>query len=94
MTVPKNGNYQLLLRSAAQDDARRDITLDGKLLGVFEIPASGGLGESSSDWQSYILERNNGKLIFPLKAGKVELKISNADGSSLNLDYIQLIPIK
>ena len=94
LTVPKSGNYQLLLRSAALDDARRTITLDGKRLGVFEIPASGGLGESSSDWQSYILERNSGKLFFPLKAGKVELKISNVDGSSLNLDYIQLIPIQ
>ncbi len=92
LNVPKDGKYQLLLRYAATDDAGREVTLNGESLGVFELPSSGGFGDSSTDWLSYTLERNNGKLVFPLKAGQAKLKIRNADGTSLNLDYIQLIP--
>lgn len=92
LAVPKDGRYQLLLRYAATDDAKRSFTLNGESLGVFELPSSGGFGDSSTDWLSYTLERNNGKLVFPLKAGQAKLKIRNADGTSLNLDYIQLIP--
>lgn len=93
LNVPKDGKYQLLLRYATTDDAGREVTLNGESLGVFELPSSGGFGDSSTDWLSYTLERNNGKLILPLKAGKAELKIKNADGTPLNLDYIQLIPV-
>ena len=70
----------------------REVTLNGESLGVFDLPSSGGFGDSSTAWLSYTLERNNGKLVFPLKAGQAKLKIRNADGTSLNLDYIQLIP--
>ena len=94
LSVPEDGKYQLSVRYASTVDARRSFTLNGESLGVFELPSSGGFGDSSSDWLSYTLERNGGQLVFPLKAGSAELKICNADGSSLNLDYIQLIPVK
>ena len=93
LDVPKDGKYQLLVRYAANDDAKRGFTLNGESLGVFELPSTGGFGESAADWQSYTLERNKGNLILPLKAGKSDLKIGNADGSPLNLDYIQLVPV-
>ena len=93
LAVPKDGRYQIRIRYAATENARRSFTLNGEPLGTFEIPSSGGFGDSSTDWLSYTLERGRGQLILPLKSGKAELKISNADGTSLNLDYIQLIPV-
>ena len=85
--------YQIRIRYAAAGDAKRTFFLNGEPIGIFEIPSSGSFGDSSTDWLTYTLERGKGQLILPLKAGKTELKIRNTDGSSLNLDYIQLIPV-
>ena len=46
LAVPKDGRYQIRIRYAATENARRSFTLNGEPLGTFEIPSSGGFGDS------------------------------------------------
>lgn len=94
MKVPKDGKYLISVRYCASGDASREITVNGKDIGAFEFPSSGGFGDGAEDWQSYTLNRNHADQVFDFKKGNVELKMKNVDNTSLNLDLIQLIPVK
>lgn len=94
LKVPEDGKYLLAVRYCSTRDALRKVTVDGKIIGTFEIPATGGLGESAADWRSFTLKRDKADIVFNLKKGNVELEMENAGDTSLNLDLIQLIPVR
>ena len=94
LKVPEDGKYLLAVRYCSTGDALRKVTVDGKIIGTFELPSSGGFGESAADWRSFTLKRDKADIVFNLKKGNVELKMENAGDTSLNLDLIQLIPVR
>lgn len=94
LKVPQDGKYSLALRYSTRDGALRKITVDGKSVGVFEFSSTGGFGDAADDWMIYTLNRNRTDLVFALKKGEVELRMENVDDTPMNLDYIQLIPVR
>ena len=94
LKVPQDGKYCLAVRYCAAGDALRKVTVNGNIIGTFELPSSGGLGESAGDWRSYTLNRDKVDIIFYFNKGNGELKRETVGGTSLNLDLIQLIPVR
>jgi hypothetical protein len=89
--VPQDGEYAVMLRYSMTSDARRILLIDGIESGEFTIRNSGGLGTSVNHWNSATLSNASGEKIIHLTAGKHIISLENANGSSMNLDYIRLI---
>jgi len=94
LSVPNTGLYHLALRYGCPSEARRMVTLDGNPLGEFKFPAGGGNGDSPDDWQLFRLSRNASDMVFNLKKGAVVLQMENVGDTPMNLDLIQLIPVR
>ena len=88
--VSRAGRFTLLLRSASAADTRRILILNGKKIGVLDIPGTGGNGESFVQWQFWNPAADGKPLTFDLKAGPNTLTLENADDKPLNLDCLLL----
>jgi len=86
--APKEGRYELIFRYSATREARREVTVDGRRLGVLEFSATGGFGDNGKDWkeQAFRNFHKTGKL--GLSAGEHVLRVTNIGNTSMNLDFI------
>jgi hypothetical protein len=96
LSVPAAGTYWLVLRYCAPSGAARELTLDGAVVGRTTFGATGGFGSpTQSDWAHQCFRDDKGqRLNLPLAAGEHTIRIANADGRGLNLDYLALVPAK
>ncbi|MGC9318126.1 MAG: carbohydrate binding domain-containing protein [Armatimonadota bacterium] len=93
LPVAADGRYLLAVRYCSQESVRRSVSLDGEELGEFSFPSTGGFSSEANDWAHEVLKSDDGRpLVFDLRAGEHLLRMSNADGNGMNLDYVALIP--
>jgi hypothetical protein len=93
LTAPAAGRYLVAVRYCAQAGVRRAVALDGNALGEFSFPSTGGFSSDRSDWRHEVLRGPDGApLVIELGAGEHTLRITNADGNGMNLDYVLLAP--
>ena len=59
------------------------------------LPATGGFCGPENDWGHFVV-RDSGQrwLGIDLTAGEHTIKLTNADGKGMNLDYLALVPAK
>ena len=57
---------------------------------VFEMPGTGGWSNGADNWKLYTLQWPlvEKPYLWPLKAGKHTIRVTNIGGGGLNLDYI------
>jgi len=92
LTAPQAGRYVLVVRYCAQTDVRRSAAIDGDALGEFSFPATGGFSSERSDWRHELLRDPDGApLAIELAAGKHTLRLTNADGNGMNVDYLLVL---
>ncbi|MGD9495380.1 MAG: carbohydrate-binding domain-containing protein, partial [Armatimonadota bacterium] len=92
MSAPQAGRYRLAVRYCAQTDARRSAAIDGRPLGEFAFPATGGFSSDRNDWRHRVLQDPQGApLLIELSAGEHTLRMTNTDGKGMNVDYLMLI---
>lgn len=93
LTAPADGRYLIAVRYCAQTAVRREVALDGKPLGEFSFPSTGGFSGERSNWRHAVLRGPDGSpLVVELTAGAHVLRMTNADGKGMNLDYVLLAP--
>lgn len=93
LNAPEAGRYLIGLRYCAQTEVRRAVALDGQSLGEFTFPATGGFSSERSDWRHEVLRGSDDEpLVVELEAGAHTLRMTNADGNGMNLDYVLLTP--
>ncbi len=94
VTVPRSGDYYLLVKYARPEDGERTVSLDGKHVGTIRLPSSGGYGSSTEDdWAVELLRDEQGKpQPVHIAAGTHVLRLTNVDGKGCNLDYVELLP--
>gem|GEM_PF-241486 len=91
--VPQVDDYFLVARYAAPENARRELTLDGKPLPALLCASSGGYGSGPrDDWAASALADDSGKpMPIRLAPGTHILRLENQNGTSVNLDYLEFI---
>ena len=96
LNVPAAGKYWLVLRYCAPGGVARDLSIDGKPVGHTVFGGTGGFGSATqSDWAHQCFrDANSQRLNIELSAGEHEIRITNADGKGMNLDYLALVPAK
>ncbi|MEZ0217695.1 MAG: heparinase II/III family protein [Rariglobus sp.] len=98
-SAPKDGRYAVRVRYAlgAPGDSLRTATLDGKPLVTAKTPAvftpTGGWSSESNDWREVWLGEGGEAVLLDLKAGGHTLILNNEQGA-LNLDRLELVPVK
>ncbi len=91
-TAPADGRYLLVVRYCAQDEVRRAVVIDGDELGEFNFRATGGFSGERNDWRHEVLRGPDGEpLVIELAAGEHTLRMTNADGNGMNVDYLLLM---
>jgi len=85
--VAKAGTYRLLIRYSSPQSVTRKLSIDGKDLGEFRFPGSGGFGSAADEW-----DHAQGPTL-DLAAGPHAIRLANTDGNGLNLDYLLLQPV-
>jgi hypothetical protein len=80
------------VRYCAATDVRRQATLDGKDLGALPFPSTVGFSGDRSDWAHAAIRGVDGQpLAFDLSPGPHTLRLTNADGKGMDLDYVALV---
>ena len=88
--APAAGNYRLVLRGASVGTSLRRLLVNGREYGPFEVPATGGNGNSPQQWKCVTPLCGGKPVVFALEKGKNTLSLENMDGNPLNLDCILL----
>ena len=88
------GPHYLLVKYAGPHQASREADLDGKTLGMFRLPGSGGYtSRERDDYAVELLRDPDGTpRRTQLTAGRHALRLTNADGKGCNLDYLEWLP--
>ncbi|MEN6346841.1 MAG: hypothetical protein ABFE16_16175 [Armatimonadia bacterium] len=96
VTVPKAGRYLLVLRYCMPTSAQREIQVDTGTPFVSGFPGSGGFGgPTNKEWIHYVVRTPDQHwLVLDLTAGTHTIKLTNADGRGMNLDYLALSPVR
>lgn len=96
VAVPQAGTYWLVLRCCAPGSVDRQLTVDGQPLGHTVFGSTGGFSSATqSDWAHQCFRDEAGqRLVIRLEAGEHEIRITNADGKGMNLDYLALVSTK
>lgn len=81
LEIPASGASELVFRYSTPAAVTRDTTLDGQSMAPVQFPATGGFGDHDKDWREYAVK-------VSLSPGKHVLRLANADGQGLNLDFI------
>ena len=92
VTTPRAGRYLLVLRYCMPLSAQREVQVDGGAPFVAGFPGTGGFGgPTANEWAHYVVHTPDQKwLVLDLSAGTHTLKLTNADGRGMNLDYLAL----
>ena len=93
--VPTEDRYFLVARYAVPSNSARMLTVDGKVIGEFAFPATGGYGsDTTDDWGMATLLAQGKPVVVTLSAGTHTLRLENQNGVGLNLDYLELLAAK
>ena len=98
VAVPKSGRYLLtVVAASAEHVAVRSLRIDGRLVpgaGLVAFSGTGGWGRSDpKEWQAFRPVDGKGKAIaVRLEGGKHEVRMENALGQHMNVDYLLLSP--
>jgi rhamnogalacturonan endolyase len=87
VSVPKASTYSLLVRYSSPHPTTRILVIDGRK-SALRFPGSGGFGSHPSEW-----DHAQGAQKLSLSAGQHIIRLENADGKGLNLDYLLLQPV-
>ena len=95
LTVPREGDYLLVLRYAAAAKSVRRLDLDGAVpqpnLPPLTLPATGGFAADRDDWRLLTVPGPDGKpLALHLTAGEHRLRLTQVE-AGLALDYLALV---
>ena len=94
LQVPKEGEYQIVLRYCVGKEARREVQVDADAPFTQVLPSTGGYSATTNDWAHQPLTGADGKpRVFRLTAGEHTLKMTNVDGTGVNMDYIALAAV-
>jgi len=99
-TVPKSGDYVVLVKYAAGIDTSRSLLLDGRVpfreAGYIPFTFTGGWSTEKNDWRFVFLGAEVPGVNLPwrvfLPAGTHTLRLDNAAGGGFNLDWLALVP--
>ncbi|MEN6302366.1 MAG: hypothetical protein ABFD96_06555 [Armatimonadia bacterium] len=96
VSVPEAGKYLLVLRYCTPLTAQREVQVDANAPFVALFPGTGGFGSATAnEWAHYVVHTPDQKwLTLELSAGKHTIKLTNADGRGMNLDYLALYPVR
>ena len=93
LTAPAAGRYLVAVRYCAQTAVRRESGARWEAAGRVQLPSTGGFSGERSDWRARCIARADGSpLVVELTAGAHVLRMTNADGKGMNLDYVLLAP--
>ena len=93
--VPVEDRYYLVAHYAVPTDSARLLTVDGRPVGQFAFPATGGYGSDAVDNWAMVGLLSHGKPVpLALAAGTHALRLENQNGVGLNLDYLELLAAK
>ena len=88
------GQYHLVIRYSANDDARRAISVDSRKRPGQTFAGTGGFGSLASEWDHLtVVDAKGEPLAFGLDKGDHTIRMANIDGIGLNLDYLALVPV-
>lgn len=92
-SVPQEDDYCLLTRYATPENATRALTLDGQEQRPYRFRNSGGYGSDVADnWALALYADAQGKPVaVHLTAGRHVLRLTNPDGTGLNLDSLDWV---
>ncbi len=90
VVLPTAGKYRLDLRYAWPRETGRRVFVNGRDLGEFRLPPTGGNGETAGDWQIFTLSRDGKALELELPKGSQTIKIRNEKGEPMNFDHLVL----
>ncbi|MFW6437450.1 MAG: hypothetical protein ACOCZ7_00435, partial [Armatimonadota bacterium] len=94
MNAPAAGRYALVLRYCAMEGPRRAVSVDGEEIGEFAFGPTGGFSSGASNWLHAPVRGEDGELVLlELSAGEHTVRITNADGIGMNVDYLLLHPV-
>ncbi len=93
ITVPAEGYYNLSAVYCTQNDAERDIIVNGEVqepAAPLSAPSTGGFSNGTDDWSlaTAIDPINEAPLLIKLKAGENVVRLKNSNGRPMNLDYL------
>ncbi len=92
VNVPVADTYFLTARYAVPVNSARMLSVNGKPIGEYAFPSTGGYGDVNVDnWGIAALLANGKPVPLALTAGKHTFRLENQNGLGLNLDYLQLI---
>lgn len=94
LQVPQAGRYMLALRYCTPSAVEREVQVNQGAPFRQEFAATGGFSSGSNDWAHALMQRpgDEGPLVLELSAGEVTVRMTNADGRGMNLDYVVLVP--
>ena len=91
LSAPEEGKYWIMVRYCATTQVARVVALDGKALvgGPFRFRSTGGFSGEANDWAHEVLRDPDGEpLALQLTAGEHTVRMTNADGNGMNVDYL------
>lgn len=97
--VPRDGTYAIMLRQCQNHDVYSQFNLlvdgepQGKNDGLFIMPTTGGWAGANDDWESHWIGQGGKLLTVDLEKGEHVVKIVNANGRGVNLDYVRVVPL-
>lgn len=95
VTVPQDGAYLLQFKACCGiiDGVSRIVKVDGKDVGSFLFPYTGGWSNNGkNDFKELYPAANQKPPLLDLKKGSHVIEIINDKGGGLNLDWFKLIP--
>ncbi|MFW5867470.1 MAG: hypothetical protein ACOCX2_06610 [Armatimonadota bacterium] len=92
LDAPEAGRYALVVRYCAMESPRRVVSVDGERLGEFTFASTGGFSSAASDWlHAPVRGEGGGPVLLDLSAGEHTVRMTNADGAGMNVDYLLLM---
>ncbi len=92
VNVPEAGNYQFVVRYSTPAAVQRKLTVNGQDCGAITFPTTGGFGSAAHEWDHTRFTQGGKPFVLP--KGKTTIRLENADGKGLNLDYLAFVPVK
>jgi len=89
----QDGRYMLVVRYCTPNSVQRQVQIDNGAPLSQTFPGTGGFGGVSGEWSHATLRDGEGKpLVLQLTVGAHSIKMTNADGQGMNMDYLALVP--
>ncbi|MFO8082339.1 MAG: hypothetical protein R6V07_18815 [Armatimonadota bacterium] len=92
LEVPEDGRHALVVRYCAMESPLRVVSVDGEQVGEFSFPSTGGFSSGTSDWVHEVVRGADGQpVLLELSAGEHTVRMQNADGNGMNVDYLLFV---